>query len=46
MNSFEVNALGPESPRLDNVDNTLLLAGMFTPAASVSVAKTTFSKLR
>ena len=46
MNSFEVKLRGPESPRLESADNTLDRAGMFTPAASVSVANTTFSKPR
>jgi hypothetical protein len=46
MNSFEVNIRGPASPRLLSADNTEHRAGMFTPAASVSVAKTTFKSPR
>ena len=46
MNSFEVSIRGPESSRLDKHDSTLDRAGMLTPAASVSVAKTTFRRPR
>ena len=46
MNSFEVSDRGPRSPRLLSADNTAHRAGMFTPAASVSVANTTFRQPR
>ena len=46
MNSLEVSIRGPSSPRLLNADITEHRAGMFTPAAKVSVANTTFKSPR
>jgi hypothetical protein len=46
LNSLEVSMRGPLSPRLDSADITEHLAGMLTPAASVSVANTILSRPR